>query len=96
MEEQTTHMKTIFEYNTKVLSFNTLRRRLNSGKTKKDEGFVTSKHLSYMLNSSDTFTHVNPQVVGCSKWYDTRFYNKDKRLKSTDKIRNRVNLWRMC
>lgn len=96
MEDLTTHMKNIFESNTKVLSFNTLRRRLNSGKTKYDKGFVTSKHLSYILNNSDEFTHVNPQTIGCSKWYDTRFYNKDKTMKLTDKVRNRVSLWRMC
>jgi hypothetical protein len=96
MEELTTHMKTIFESNTKVLSFNTLRKRLNSGKTKRDTGFVTSKHLSYLLNNSDVFTHVNPQTIGCSKWYDTRVYNKGKLIKTTENIRNRVNLWKMC
>ena len=88
-------IQTIFASNTKVLSFNTIRRRLNDGKTKGDTDYISSKKLSNTLRNADLFTRVDPITIGCSKWYDERFFNK-KDTKLSDRTRRRVNLWRMC
>ena len=88
-------IQAIFASNTKVLSFNTIRRRLNDGKTKGDTDYISSKQLSNTLRQVDLFTRVDPITIGCSKWYDARLFNK-KNTKLSDRIRNRVNLWRMC
>jgi hypothetical protein len=91
----TERIQTTFASNTKVLSFNTIRRRLNDGKTKDDTDYISSKQLSKTLCNTDVFTRVDPITIGCSKWYDARLFNK-KKVKSSDRVRKRINLWRMC
>ena len=91
----TERIQTTFASNTKVLSFNTIRRRLNDGKTKDDTDYISSKQVSYTLRNAGAFTPVDPITIGCSKWYDARLFNK-KQVKLSDRVRSRINLWRMC
>ena len=88
-------IKNQFASTTKVLSFNTLRKRLNNGKTRNDTEYVTSKQLSTILRNSESFTPVDPIKIGCNKWYDTRLFNK-KTIKKSERIKKRINLWKMC
>ena len=84
-----------FGSTTKVLSFNTLRRRLNDGKTKNESDYISSKKLSIVLRNSDKFSPVDPVTIGCYKWYDARMSNTEN-VKITERVRNRINLWKMC
>ena len=88
-------IKTQFASTTKVLSFNTLRSRLNNGKTKNDTEYISSKQLSSILHNSESFTPVDPITIGCNKWYDARLFNK-KTIKMSERIKKRINLWKMC
>jgi hypothetical protein len=91
----TERIKNMFASNTKVLSFNTIRKRLNDGKTQNDNDYISSKQVSYTLRNTEAFAPVDPITIGCSKWYDARLFNK-KNVKSSDRVRSRINLWRMC
>ena len=82
-------IKTQFASTTKVLSFNTLRSRLNNGKTTNDTEYISSKQLSSILHNSESFTPVDPITIGCNKWYDARLFNK-KRLKSQKESKNEL------
>ena len=93
-EEVTSRVQDVFETNTRVLSFNNLRRRVNNGSVRHSNDYLTSKQLNYVLRTSDAFTRVDPHDVGCSKWYDEKLFNK-RDLKKAEFIRNRINLWRM-
>lgn len=88
--ELTSQLQTLFGSNTNVLSFKTLIHRLNNGKTRHTNGYVTSKQLSSILYSSECFTRVNPQTVGSSKWFEKQ---NDSRKKK-DKIRKPISLWK--
>ena len=91
----TERIKNMFASNTKVLSFNTIRKRLNDGKTQDNTDYISSKQLSYTLRNAGAFAPVDPITIGCSKWYDARLFNK-KNVKSSNRVRSRINLWRMC
>ena len=93
-EEVTSRVRGVFGTNTCVLSFNNLRKRVNNGSVRHSDGYLTSRQLTHVLRNSDTFTRVDSSVVGCSKWYDQKLFNKVV-LKKEDSIRNRINLWRM-
>ena len=95
MESITERIKNMFASNTKVLSFNTIRKRLNDGKTQDNTDYISSKQVSYTLRNAGAFTPVDPITIGCSKWYDARLFNK-KNVKSSNRVRSRINLWRMC
>jgi len=91
--ELTTQLQTVFGSNTNVLSFKTLIRRLNDGKTRHTTGYLTSRQLSIVLNESDCFTRVNPQTVGSCKWFEKQDENKQKKV---ERLRKSSNLWTMC
>ena len=91
--ELTSQLQTVFGSNTNVLSFKTLIRRLNNGKTRHTNGYLTSRQLSLVLNTSECFTRVNPQTVGSSKWFEKQNENKQKKV---EKLRKPANLWKMC
>lgn len=93
-EEVTSRVHDVFGTNTRVLSFNNLRKRVNNGSVRHSNEYLTSKQLIYVLRTSDAFTYVDPHDVGCSKWYDEKSFNK-RDLKKEAFIRNRINLWRM-
>lgn len=91
--ELTSQLQPVFGSNTNVLSFKTLIHRLNNGKTRHTNGYLTSRQLSLVLNDSESFTRVNPQTVGSSKWFEKQNENKQKKV---DKLRKTANLWKMC
>lgn len=91
--ELTSQLQTVFGSNTNVLSFKTLIHRLNNGKTRHTNCYLTSRQLSLVLNNSECFTRVNPQTVGSSKWFEKQNENKQKKV---DKLRKSANLWKMC
>ena len=95
MEEITTQIQTVFESNTKILSFNTLRRRFNNNRNKNKQDRLTSKQLSNVLVNSECFTRANPITIGSHKWYDERHFN-NKNLQHSERTRSRINLWKMC
>ena len=90
----TSQLQTMFGSNTKVLSFKTLRRRLNDGKTPHTTGYLTSRQLSYVLSGSDRFEHAVPQMVGSNKWFEKQLNDKTKMNKY--RLRKQINLWKMC
>ena len=91
--ELTSQLQTVFGSNTNVLSFKTLIHRLNNGKTRHTNGYLTSRQLSLVLNDNESFTRVNPQTVGSSKWFEKQNENKQKKV---EKLRKSANLWKMC
>ena len=91
--ELTSQLQTVFGSNTNVLSFKTIIHRLNNGKTRHTNGYLTSRQLGRVLNSSECFTRVNPQTTGSSKWFEKQNENKQTKV---EKLRKSANLWKMC
>ena len=84
-------LQTMFGSNAKVLSFNTIRRRLNVGKAPHTPGFITSRQLSSLLKQSDDFQRAEPRMVGSNKWYEKQ--NDDKKKEKRLMIKKQINLW---
>lgn len=84
-------LQTMFGSNAKVLSFNTIHRRLNSGKTYHTSAYITSRQLSSILKNNDDFQKAEPRTVGSNKWYEKQTDNKNKEKRLI--IRKQINLW---
>lgn len=83
-------LQTMFGSNAKVLSLNTIRRQLNSGKTHNTPGYITSRQLSRMLKNNDHFQKAEPRTVGSNKWYEKQTDNQNKKRPI---LRKQINLW---
>ena len=60
-EETIQRIKNTFGSNTNILSFNTLRRRVNKDITEHTPLYITSKQLSYVLSHNECLVHVQKQ-----------------------------------
>jgi len=90
----TSQLQTMFGSNTKILSFKTLRRRLNNEKTPQTTGYLTSRQLSYVLNQGSSFQRAHPRTVGSNKWFEKQL-NDTNRAKEY-KLKKQINIWKMC
>jgi hypothetical protein len=93
IEEITTRIRNVISTN--VLSFKTLRNRLNDGKTKQSPEYLTSNHLIYVLSQCDKFAQVDPIQVGSSKWFPDTGLNKQNTRRSY-KVKHSISLWEVC
>jgi hypothetical protein len=93
LTEITSRLQTMFGSNAKILSFKTLRRRLNDGKTPHTTGYLTSRQLSYILSGYNRFESTGPQMVGSNKWFGKQL--NDKKKATEYRIKKQINLWKM-
>ena len=84
-------LQTIFGSNMKVLSFNTIHRRLNVGKEPHTPGYVTSRQLSRLLKNNNGFQKAEPRTTGSNKWYEKQ--SDDKKKEKRPILRKQINLW---
>ena len=90
LTEITSRLQTMFGSN-KVLSYKTLRRRLNDGRAPHTPGYLTSRQLMHVLNQSNNFQRAHPQTVGSHKRFEKETENKNKEQEQDNKKKEQYN-----